>query len=54
MSLNEAKYSMLLDSRQGIKDDLTRREMPTAKKRAEEVIKKRQELEINWRKTKES
>jgi hypothetical protein len=54
MTPNEARYGITLETRQGIEDDPQRREIPTAKERAKEVIEKRQQLETSWRKTKES
>jgi transposase InsO family protein len=51
---NEARYGMLLETRQGIEDDPQRGEIPIAKERAEEIIEIRKQLEISWQKTKES
>jgi hypothetical protein len=41
MSLNKARYSITLDTRQGIKDDLLRGEIPIVKEHALIIIKKR-------------
>ena len=54
MTPNKAKYGINLETRQGIEDNPIRGEIPTAKERAEEVVKKRQKLENSWRKTKET
>lgn len=52
-SPNEACYGKSLDTRQGIANEPLRGEVPTAKERATQIVEVRQELENNWRKTKE-
>jgi hypothetical protein len=54
ISLNEARYGITLDTRQGIEADSPGGEIPHAKERAESIIKIRKELENSWRRTKES
>jgi hypothetical protein len=54
MSPNKARYSMTLDTRQGIEDNPQRGEIPTAKERAKWILEKRKELEATWLKTKEA
>ncbi len=54
MSLNKARYGIILDTYQGIKDDLLRGKTPTAKEHALIIIKKRKQLEESQGKTKES
>jgi hypothetical protein len=53
MSPNEARYGQSLATRQGIEDDPLKGEIPTAKERAEALIKTRKSLEESWRKAKE-
>ena len=54
ISPNEARYSISLDTRQGIEDDPLRGEIPQAKERAEEIVTLRRKLEDSWRRTKET
>ena len=51
---NEARYSITLDTRQGIEADPLGGEILHVKERAESIIKIRKELENSWRRTKES
>ena len=53
ISLNEARYSITLDTRQGIEADPLGREILYIKERAELIIKIRKELENSWQRTKE-
>ena len=54
ISLNEAYYSITLDTYQGIKADPLGREILYVKERAELIIKIRKELENSWQRTRES
>jgi hypothetical protein len=54
ISLNEAYYSIILDTCQGIEADPLGGEILYVKERAESIIKIRKELENSWQRTKES
>ncbi len=52
MSPFEAMHGHPLDTRQGIEDDPTKGEIPTAKQNAQNIVKVQKQLEESWRKTK--
>ena len=54
MSPFEAMHGHSLDTRQGIEDDPTKGEIPTAKQNAQNIVEVQKRLEESWRKTKES
>jgi len=53
MTPNKARYGINLKTRQSIEDNPIKGEILIAKEQAEEVVKKCQELENSWHKTKE-